>query len=119
MGDIHYFGEHFKQDIYQRHIDGEQWYVRSESDVRPLRRIRLLAESMRLVEIRHHKLLLPIRGKEYLADTSPKRQFEKFILWYLKRYDWTAWYDYRAEIAATLQGSQSFLWRYFLGSPGE
>jgi hypothetical protein len=114
LGDIHYFGEHFKQDIYHRHIDGERWYVRSEIDVPPLRRIRLLAQAMRLTETRQRKLPLSIRGKAYLADTSLKRQFEKLILWYLKRYDWTSWYTYRAEIAATLQWSQSILWRYFL-----
>jgi len=114
LSDIHYFGEHFQQDIYHRGIDGERWYVRSETDVPPLRRIRLIAQSMRLTEIRGHKLLLSIRGKAYLADASPKRQFEKLILWYFKRYDWTEWYDHRAIIAATLQWSQSFLWRYFL-----
>jgi hypothetical protein len=114
LGDIHYFGEHFHHDIYHRHIDGERWYVRSEADVRPLRRIRLLAQSMRLTETQKRKLLLSIRGKAYLAHTSPTEQFEKLILWYLKRYDWTEWYTSRAAIAATLQGSQSFLWRYFL-----
>src|SRR4030095_7088006 len=114
LGDIHSFGKHFQQDIYHRHVSGEAWYVRSEAHVPPLRRIRLLAQSMRLTERRHNKLLLSIRGKAYLADASPKRQFEKLILWYLKRYDWTEWYDHRAEIAATLQWSQSILWRYFL-----
>ena len=114
LGDIHYFGEHFHQDIYHRHVDGERWYVRSEADVRPLRRIRLLAQSMRLTETHKHKLLLSTRGKAYLAHTSPREQFEKLILWYLKRYDWASWYTSSATIAATLQGSQSYLWRYFL-----
>lgn len=114
LGDIHYFGEHFQQDIYHRHIDGERWYVRSETDARPLRRIRLLAQSMRLTERRHHKLLLSIRGKAYLAHSSPTEQFEKLILWYFKRYDWTAWYTHYAQIAAVLQSAQSFLWRYLL-----
>ena len=114
LGDIHFFGEHFHQDIYHRHIDGEQWYVRSETDVPPLRRLRLIAQAMRLTEIRQRKLLLSIRGKAYLADTSPKNQFEQLVLWYLHRYDWTEWYPHRAEIAAVLQQSQRFLWRYFL-----
>jgi len=114
LGDIHYFGEHFHQDIYHRGIDGEQWYVRSETDAPPLRRLRLLAQAMRLTEIRQHKLLLSIRGKGYLADTSPKNQFEQLVLSYLHRYDWTEWYPHYAEIAAVLQQSQRFLWRYFL-----
>jgi hypothetical protein len=114
LGDIHFFGEHFQQDIYHRDIDGEAWHVRSETDVPPLRRIRLLAQSMRLTETRQRKLLLSIRGKAYLANTSPTEQFEKLILWYLKCYDWTEWYGHRAEIAAALQGAQRFLWRYFL-----
>jgi hypothetical protein len=114
LGDIHYFGEHFQQAIYHRHVDGEAWHVRSETDVHPLRRIRLLAYSMRLTETRQHKLLLSIRGKAYLANTSRTEQFEKLILWYLKRYDWTAWYTHYAQIAAVLQRAQSFLWRYLL-----
>jgi hypothetical protein len=114
LGDIHYLGEHFHQDIYHRHVDGERWYVRSEADVRPLRRIRLLAQSMRLTQVHKRKLLLSTRGKAYLAHASPREQFEKLILWYLKRYDWAAWYTSSAAIAATLQGSQSYLWRYFL-----
>jgi hypothetical protein len=71
-----------------------------------------------LTETRQRKLLLSIRGKAYLANTSPKHQFEQLILWYLQRYDWTAWYDSRAEIAAALQGAQRFLWRYFLSRKG-
>jgi len=114
LGDIHYLGEHFHQDIYHRHSDGAQWYVRSETGVRPLRRIRLLAQSMWLTEVHKRNLLLSIRGKAYLAHTSPKEQFEQLILWYLQRYDWTEWYTYRAEIATALQGAQPFLWRYFL-----
>jgi hypothetical protein len=89
LADIHYFGEHFQQDIYHRHITGERWSVRSETDVRPLRRIRLLAQYMRLTETYQRNLLLSIRGKAYLADTSPKNQFEQLILWCLQRYDWT------------------------------
>ena len=77
LGDIHYLGEHFHQDIYRWHIDGERWDVRSERDVRPLRRIRLLAQSMRLTETQKRKLLLSTRGKAYLAHTSPKEQFER------------------------------------------
>jgi hypothetical protein len=114
LADIHYFGEHFKQDIYHRDIDGYRWHVRSETDVPALRRIRLLAAHMRLTETRQRQLLLSIRGKGYLADTSPERQFEQLVLWYLQRYDWTEWYTYRAVIAAALQQSQRFLWRYFL-----
>jgi hypothetical protein len=114
LGDIHYLGEHFHQDIYHRHSDGAQWYVRSETGVRPLRRIRLLAQSMRLTEAHKRKLLLSIRGKAYLAHTSPKEQFEQLILWYLQRYNWTDWYTYRADIGAVLQSAQRFLWRYFL-----
>jgi hypothetical protein len=114
LGDIHYLGEHFHQDIYHRHSDGEQWYVRSETGVRPLRRIRLLAQSLRLTQAHKRKLRLSIRGKAYLAHTSPKEQYEKLILWYLQHYDWTEWYTYRAEIAAALQGALPFLWRYFL-----
>ena len=114
LGDIHYLGEHFHQDIYHRHSDGEHFYVRSETGVCPLRRIRLLAQSMRLTETHQRKLLLSKRGKTYLAHTSPKEQFEQLILWYLQHYDWTEWYTYRAEIAAALQGALPFLWRYFL-----
>jgi hypothetical protein len=114
IAEIHYLGEHFQQDIYHRHIDGERWYVRSETDVPPLRRIRLLAQHMRLTETRQRTLLLSIRGKAYLAHTSPKSQFEQLILWYLQRYDWTEWYTHRAEIGTVLQSAQRFLWRYFL-----
>jgi hypothetical protein len=32
----------------------------------------------------------------------------------LHRYDWTEWYPQYAGIAAVLQQSQRFLWRYFL-----
>jgi len=114
LGDIHHLGEHFHQDIYHRHIGGEQWYVRSETGVPPLMRIRLLTQAMRLTQVHKRTLLLSIRGKAYLAHTSPKEQFEKLILWYFQRYDWTEWYDWRAEIAAALQGALPFLWRYFL-----
>ncbi len=113
LAEIHYLGEHFHQDIYHRHLDGERWSVRSEAEVPPLKRIRLLVEHMRLTAISRRRLGLSLSGKDLLAR-PPQEQFETLTLWYLQRYDWGEWYTYRAKLARTLQQAQHFLWRYFL-----
>jgi hypothetical protein len=115
LADIHYLGERFALDIYRRDHAGEVWHtIRSERDVLYLTRMRCFAEGMRLTAPQHGKLRLTLRGKAFLATTSPLTPFEQFILWYLQRYDWGAWYDWRADIARALQQAQRFLWRYFL-----
>jgi hypothetical protein len=115
LSDIHYLGEHFAQEIYRRNGFGELVrHIQSEREVRPLRRIRRLAQHMRLTDIHKGKLTLSIRGKAFLAGTPLTTQFEQLTLWYLQRYDWADWYTYRSELAKALQQQQRFLWDYFL-----
>jgi hypothetical protein len=115
LSDIHALGEHFALDIYRRDDSGEIWQtIRSERDVLYVTRMRWIAAGMHLTSTERGKLQLSIRGKAFLADTSPQAQFEALILWYLRCCDWGAWYDWQADIARALQQAQRFLWRYFL-----
>jgi hypothetical protein len=115
LADIHHLGEHFAQEIYRRNGFGEpERHIQSEREVRPLTRIRLLAQHMRLMDTHKGTLQLSIHGKAFLADTPLTAQFEQVILWYLQRYDWADWYTYRAELAKALQQQQRFLWDYLL-----
>jgi hypothetical protein len=115
LADIHYLGEHFAQEIYRRGVSGElERHIQSEQEVRPLRRIRILAHHMHFTDTHTGKLQLTIRGKAFLAGATLKTRFEELILWYLQRYDWADWYTYRGELARALQRQQRFLWDYFL-----
>lgn len=114
---IHHLGGLFRQDIYHRGLDGSIMFsIRSEDSVRPLHRIRGIAELMKLVRKHKDRLLLTRKGKQ-LLELPPDQAYITVVGYYLYEFNWC--YVHPTLLWLELfQQDQADVW-HFLGKQGQ